>query len=227
MLVRSARIASAVLVTLSLAACSDAPLGGTERGSSGRNADTSSSSADPGSKTPAPSTTGTSTAAPPAPTSAAAPDAGATTPPAPTPVPAKLLLAPMHMHFPFAAVRGDWIMSLLQGEASPTYTYTGVQYKVLAVAPNDTRQVLSLYRCVDVNGTHFQSNLTTCEGAGTLEGRLGFVFAEDPGSGARPILRCIGPLGYPIVSTLERADCTGFIEQNITLGWAFPRDANP
>jgi hypothetical protein len=80
-----------------------------------------------------------------------------------------------------------------------------------------------LYRCHDRFGTHFQSARFDCENAGTFESLLGYVYPEDPHNGALPIMRCIGASGIPIVSTLLPADCAPFIDQHITLGWAFVR----
>lgn len=153
-----------------------------------------------------------------------------TTPTTPTPpVAPSLVLTRMHMSF--AASANDWLMSRVIGEGAPTYTYTGVQFQVLEVAPANGPATTQWVRCRDANGTHFQSPVASCENVGTNEGVLGLVYPNDPGAAvpaARPIYRCIGAAGKPIVATLVKSDCEapGFTMQGI-YGYAFPRDFKP
>src|SRR5262249_26455099 len=107
------------------------------------------------------------------------------------------------------------------GEGAPTYRHTGVQFRAFDSAPA-TQPSRPLYRCVRP-GTHFQSNLATCEGS-TTEGLLGYVYDSDPKDGARQILRCASPSGSVIVATLVADDCknAGLSVMQEPLGWAYP-----
>lgn len=134
-------------------------------------------------------------------------------PPAPV---AKTPLIAMNMSF---ADNGDWLMSRDANEGAPKYHFNGIQYRVLE-SPSAAFASQPLYRCIDGNGTHYQSNDFNCEGAGKEEALLGYVYSSDPGNGAQEIHRCIGASGSPIVSTTRDADCDPFIMQNISLGWA-------
>lgn len=132
------------------------------------------------------------------------------------PARAKTPLIAMNMSF---ADNGDWLMSRDANEGAPAYHFNGIQYRVLE-SPSPSFASQPLYRCIDVNGTHFQSNDFNCEGAGREESLLGYVYTADPGNGAQEIHRCIGASGSPIVSTTRDADCDPFILQGISLGWA-------
>jgi hypothetical protein len=122
------------------------------------------------------------------------------------------------------ADNGDWLMSLVAGEGSPTYRYFGVAYRVLE-KQDASKATRALYRCTDAHGTHYQTTNLKCESEGsTLEGLLGYIYADDPGDGARKLFRCISPTGRPIITTADpSSDCTigGFIVQ-LVLGWAYP-----
>jgi hypothetical protein len=130
-------------------------------------------------------------------------------------------LEPMYMQF--SATTGDWIMSRTAGEGAPEYHYNGIQFYGIAVGTN-THKAVPIYRCLDAHGTHYQSTLFQCESEGSKqEGLLTYVYAEDPGDGAKQIWRCISPTGRPIIATLNLDDCKvgGFIVQ-FALGWAYP-----
>lgn len=138
-------------------------------------------------------------------------------PPTPTPTPPTPQPGLIPMHMSFRDATGDWLMSRVVADGAPLYRYTAVQYRVLDAPVAGGRE---LYRCVDSLGTHFQSNRSDCEGVGSLEGFLGYVYGSNPGNGAQRIHRCIGKSGVPIVSTIRVADCVPFILQNIDLGFA-------
>ena len=131
---------------------------------------------------------------------------------------AKVALVSMNMSF---SDKGDWLMSRDASEgAGAGYHFNGVAYRVFEAPPAD-EDTKPLYRCLDPQGTHFQSNDFLCEKAGKLESLLGYVYVNDPGNGAKPISRCIGESGAPIVSTTRLADCDPFIVQPVHLGFAF------
>jgi hypothetical protein len=132
----------------------------------------------------------------------------------------QLALIPMHMQW---ADNGDWLMSRTAGEGAPAYHYNGIEFRALEV-PSATKPSLPLYRCIDKFGTHYQSTQFQCESEGsTFESLLGYIYANDPGDGARQIWRCISPSGRPIIATIDLANCTagGFIVQ-FPVGWAYP-----
>ena len=179
---------------------------------------------------PTPPSTPPSTPTPPPtppPPNAETTDAGKPTPPAAdasAPAREPLVLIPLHSQYNAA---GDWLLSRVANEGAPAYTYTGVNFKVLDV-PLASAAMLSFYRCIDVNGTHFQAVTGNCDGVGTFNGLLGFVYRDNPSNGALPIYRCIAPSGRAIVTTVRLADCTlgGFIVQGSAgdFGYAFSRE---
>jgi hypothetical protein len=120
---------------------------------------------------------------------------------------------------------GDWLMSRTAGEGAPKYHFNGAEMEILDADPGDGRPVLPLYRCLDAHGTHYQSNVFACDSAGsTEESLLGWVYANNPGDGAKQIFRCIHPSGKSIVATLSPNEVcinAGFIVQG-PLGWAYP-----
>jgi hypothetical protein len=128
-------------------------------------------------------------------------------------------LVPMYMSINLNT--HDWLMSRIVGEGAPTYHYTGVQFRILD-APSATPQSRPLYRCLR-SGTHFQSNVATCEGS-TPDGLLGYVYDDDPKDGAKQILRCASPSGNVDVATLVADDCknSGLTVMKDPLGWAYP-----
>jgi hypothetical protein len=131
-------------------------------------------------------------------------------------------LIPMNMSW---SDDGDWLMSRTAGEGAPAFHFNGVEMNIFEAPPGGSKAVLPLYRCLDAHGTHYQSNLFACESAGsTEESLLGYVYANDPGNGAKQIFRCIAPAGKPIVATLSPNEvCTavGWTVQG-PLGWAYP-----
>jgi hypothetical protein len=141
----------------------------------------------------------------------------------------------MYVHHNFT--NGDWVTSIDPNDIDPAFKLTGADYEVLAqLQPPESRDqvfgtkanpVVALYRCRDADGFHFQSLTTECADVpgSVQEGLLGYMWATDPGDGAKRAWRCRA--GHVAVSTVTVEQCIaqGFNELT-PLGWAYAFDSN-
>ena len=98
------------------------------------------------------------------------------------------------------------LYSLAPDEDAPTAKYQGIAFQLLDTAATGT---VALYRCTAVDKTHFLSLDSGCEGNGTDDGLMGFLYtSQQPNSVS--LMRCGGPTDTNrAVDVAGGTPCTG------------------
>lgn len=78
----------------------------------------------------------------------------------------------------YQSASGQHFYSLDPNEATGAgYVLEMQAFKVMTSAPS-SRASWTLVRCIMSNGNHFVSNISTCEGIGTVEGPYGYIYSN-------------------------------------------------